>query len=149
MPQIFLDAISVTRELGIKYLWIDCLCILQDRPEDWERESAVMGKVYEHGICNLAATGASSGGKGLREQLNEATEPINFCKRKIECNWNSHDPQQSRIHYLIRGELWVLGVERAPLNGRCRKGFSLQGLSILGWIACSGNAVSSQRAAPL
>lgn len=120
MPQIFLDAISVTRELGIKYLWIDCLCILQDRPEDWERESAVMGKVYEHGICNLAATGASSGGKGkgLREQLNEATEPINFCKRKIECNWNSHDPQQSRIHYLIRGEIWVLGVERAPLNGR-------------------------------
>lgn len=30
LPKTFQDAISITRKLGIQYLWIDSLCILQD-----------------------------------------------------------------------------------------------------------------------
>lgn len=30
LPKTFQDAISVTRKLGIRYLWIDSVCILQD-----------------------------------------------------------------------------------------------------------------------
>ncbi len=36
LPKTFQDAILITRQLGIRYLWIDSLCILQDSPEDWE-----------------------------------------------------------------------------------------------------------------
>jgi hypothetical protein len=33
-PQTLKDAVYVTRRLGIRYLWIDALCIIQDSPED-------------------------------------------------------------------------------------------------------------------
>jgi hypothetical protein len=44
LPQNFRDAISITRELGVRYLWIDSLCIVQDSMEDWTAESARMGQ---------------------------------------------------------------------------------------------------------
>ncbi|KAF8862864.1 hypothetical protein BDZ45DRAFT_798773 [Acephala macrosclerotiorum] len=43
MPQTFLDGILVTRKLGINYLWIDSLCIVQDNAEDWAKEAAPDG----------------------------------------------------------------------------------------------------------
>ena len=43
LPQNFQDAIYATAKLGIRYLWIDALCIIQDDVEDWSIESAKMG----------------------------------------------------------------------------------------------------------
>ena len=40
LSQTFQDAIVVTRTLGICYLWIDSLCIVQDDNEDWEKEAS-------------------------------------------------------------------------------------------------------------
>lgn len=40
MPPTFRDAVTVTRMLGFRFLWIDSLCILQDNLEDWEVESS-------------------------------------------------------------------------------------------------------------
>ncbi|PMD42303.1 HET-domain-containing protein, partial [Hyaloscypha variabilis F] len=34
MPPLFKDTVVITRNLGYCYLWIDCLCIIQDSPED-------------------------------------------------------------------------------------------------------------------
>jgi hypothetical protein len=36
LPANFRDAITVTRSLGFRYLWIDSLCIIQDTAEDWD-----------------------------------------------------------------------------------------------------------------
>ncbi|KXH36815.1 serine/threonine protein kinase-44 [Colletotrichum salicis] len=59
LPQTFQDAIKVTRSLGIGYLWIDSLCIVQDDPRDWERESRLMEQVYSSAYATLAASCAS------------------------------------------------------------------------------------------
>lgn len=53
LPLTFRQAVEVTRAVGIQYLWIDSLCIVQDDMEDWERESASMVRqpisaVYSH-----------------------------------------------------------------------------------------------------
>ncbi|KAK3902483.1 hypothetical protein C8A05DRAFT_33829 [Staphylotrichum tortipilum] len=65
-PQTFVDAIEVARVLFVRYLWIDALLILQDSNDDWQAESTNMGKVYQNGLCNLAATGAAAtNGSGL------------------------------------------------------------------------------------
>lgn len=61
LSQTFRDAIDLTQRLGIGYLWIDSLCIIQDSPEDWRSESGRMGDVYKFAYCNLSATRASSG----------------------------------------------------------------------------------------
>jgi hypothetical protein len=34
LPQTFQDAIVFTRKLGMRFLWIDSLCIVQDDIED-------------------------------------------------------------------------------------------------------------------
>ncbi|KAF8865671.1 HET-domain-containing protein [Acephala macrosclerotiorum] len=58
LPKTFHDAVVAYRKLGIEYLWIDSLCIIQDSIEDWQAESARMSQVYLNGACNLAATSA-------------------------------------------------------------------------------------------
>jgi hypothetical protein len=60
LPKAFQDAISFVRKLGIRYLWIDSLCIIQDDKKDWEKEAAAMCSVYEHSYLTLAATGSPS-----------------------------------------------------------------------------------------
>ncbi|KAK4449773.1 heterokaryon incompatibility protein-domain-containing protein, partial [Podospora aff. communis PSN243] len=52
------DAATVTRQLGLSYLWVDSLCIVQDDERDWRDEAALMGLVYSNAhvtIVNLAS----------------------------------------------------------------------------------------------
>jgi len=57
LPRTFQDAVTVTRNLGLRYLWIDSLCIIQDDSDDWNEQSMVMGKIYnESTITIMAAT---------------------------------------------------------------------------------------------
>ncbi|KAF2472603.1 HET-domain-containing protein, partial [Lindgomyces ingoldianus] len=58
LPRVFSDAIAICWQLGIRYLWIDSLCICQDSEEDWNRESGLMGIIYTQAIINIAATAA-------------------------------------------------------------------------------------------
>ena len=58
------DAIKVTRSLGIKYIWIDALCVIQDSEKDWLAQSAEMDKVYKYSYCNIAATGSANNDQG-------------------------------------------------------------------------------------
>lgn len=54
------DAITVSRELGIQFIWIDALCIIQDDPEDFALESVRMHKVYGHAILTLSICSSKS-----------------------------------------------------------------------------------------
>ncbi|KAK1754609.1 heterokaryon incompatibility protein-domain-containing protein [Echria macrotheca] len=65
MPATFRDAVLITRRLGIRYLWIDALCIVQDDDEDWRRESGRMASVYGHSTITLDATASRSASEGL------------------------------------------------------------------------------------
>lgn len=65
MPRNFRDAIVVTRILGIRYLWIDSLCIIQDSSEDWLQESAKMGEIYKNCLITIAATNAHESAAGF------------------------------------------------------------------------------------
>jgi len=76
--QTFKDAIIATRKLqaslGIKYLWIDALCIIQDSKEDIEREVSIMGDIYSHSFLNLAAcTDSDHGLSPKRDKLSAHT----------------------------------------------------------------------------
>ncbi|KAI4200989.1 MAG: hypothetical protein LQ350_003558 [Teloschistes chrysophthalmus] len=65
LTKTFREAMEMTVRMGIRYLWIDSLCIIQDSEEDWKRESKMMGAIYEHAFCNIAAAKASIGDEGL------------------------------------------------------------------------------------
>ena len=57
LPKKFRDAIILTRSLGLRYLWIDSLCIIQDSVDDWTKEANSMADVYENSVCTIAAAG--------------------------------------------------------------------------------------------
>ncbi|KAI0414895.1 heterokaryon incompatibility protein-domain-containing protein [Xylaria grammica] len=64
LPRTFKDAIRATRGLGVRYLWIDSLCIIQGEGGDFEEEAKHMETVFSSAYCVIAATcagGASSG----------------------------------------------------------------------------------------
>jgi hypothetical protein len=56
LPKTLQDAIEVTRELGLRYLWVDALCIVQDDLEDFNREAANMDYIYEGAHITLSIT---------------------------------------------------------------------------------------------
>ncbi|VUC32206.1 unnamed protein product [Clonostachys rosea] len=56
LPVVFSQAIRITRAMGIRYLWIDALCIIQDDAEDWRIEAGRMSDVYWNSVCRLAIT---------------------------------------------------------------------------------------------
>ncbi|KAI2464105.1 heterokaryon incompatibility protein-domain-containing protein [Annulohypoxylon bovei var. microspora] len=56
IPRTYQIAIDFARRLGIRYIWIDSLCIIQDDKDDWARESADMCDIYENGYLTIAAT---------------------------------------------------------------------------------------------
>ena len=65
LPLTFQDAICLTRKLGIRHIWIDALCIIQDDKVDWEREASTMGAVYSQAICTIVAHASSSCHDGI------------------------------------------------------------------------------------
>ncbi|PYH63580.1 HET domain-containing protein [Aspergillus vadensis CBS 113365] len=67
-PSTLRDAILVTRALGVRYLWIDSLCIFQDDSSDWEAEASKMSSVYRHAAVTIAATSAESANDGFLDK---------------------------------------------------------------------------------
>lgn len=76
MPKTFKDAMTTARRLGIRFLWIDALCIVQPAPGDekeWTEEGARMGIIYANAICTIAATSASHADQGFLEAMGTHT----------------------------------------------------------------------------
>jgi len=65
LPSTLRDAVFLTRYLGVRYLWADCLCIIQDDKADWEKEASRMADVYTNAYLTIAATRASHCGEGF------------------------------------------------------------------------------------
>jgi len=65
LPRTLYDAMVVARRLGISYLWIDALTIIQDDRADWERESKTMADVYRNALVTLAGLSSTSSDHGL------------------------------------------------------------------------------------
>jgi hypothetical protein len=59
LTPVFLDSIATAKRLGLDYIWVDALCIIQDDTEDWRRESSLMGLVYSNAYCNFGASAAA------------------------------------------------------------------------------------------
>ena len=58
LPATFRDAVDCTRQIGIPYLWIDSLCIIQGPGGDFADEAKRMEDVYSGADCVFAASRA-------------------------------------------------------------------------------------------
>ncbi|KAL7621874.1 hypothetical protein AAE478_007374 [Parahypoxylon ruwenzoriense] len=62
---IMRDALVACRVLGLQYLWIDAVCIVQDDREDWAREAAAMADVYRGACVTLCTPSSTSCREGI------------------------------------------------------------------------------------
>ncbi|PKS06830.1 hypothetical protein jhhlp_006906 [Lomentospora prolificans] len=83
LPRTFADAVVTTRALGIRYLWIDSLCIVQGPDGDFNQEAQNMETVFSSAYCVIAASRAENHHGGFlgprkdREFISIAKDPPN------------------------------------------------------------------------
>jgi hypothetical protein len=74
-PKTWQDAIDITFELGLRYVWIDALCILQDSPDDWASESSKMGQIYQKAFIVISADKAVESNAGFLDGMFDVPPP--------------------------------------------------------------------------
>jgi hypothetical protein len=139
---VFRDAIDVTRKAGIKYIWTDSLCIVQNSSTDWEVESQKMGDIYQHAMFNIAATGFTDGSRGLFVERDPGlVDPVRLqLKRAFEVVGMSNP--EPGVYRLVEMSTWIEGVEHAPLNYRgwvIQERFLSPRILHFGRDSCTGN----------
>ncbi|PVH99923.1 HET-domain-containing protein [Periconia macrospinosa] len=60
LPQTILDAVEVCRKIGIRYLWVDALCIIQDNESDKSDQIANMGSIYRNSTITIVVASAET-----------------------------------------------------------------------------------------
>jgi hypothetical protein len=126
LPKTFQQAIEFARELDIRYLWIDCLCILQDSTVDKGKEIPKMVEIYNNAMFNIAACAAQDSSAGLfftraAENVHPQRLPLTF---RTE-DGNNHEvlatlspmirnnaESSGRIDNVLEGRGWIF-QERA------------------------------------
>ncbi|KAI0164353.1 HET-domain-containing protein [Hypoxylon sp. FL1284] len=56
LPGAIRDGLAVAEQLGIKYIWVDAFCIIQDDQDDKNEELSKMGQYYKNSYLTIAAS---------------------------------------------------------------------------------------------
>lgn len=64
-PKTLRDAVLTTHRMGIRYLWVDSLCIIQDSDEDKVHELSRMRNVYRDSYVTIVAASARRVSEGF------------------------------------------------------------------------------------
>ncbi|KAF4977473.1 hypothetical protein FDECE_18351 [Fusarium decemcellulare] len=119
LPKTIQDAIEFTQKIGIRYLWVDSLCILQSEGPndeshnvDWSREASRFGQYYQNATLTIAATGAESSDQGLF---------LERCFHKFElrpCLLRSTSNAARILFVMPTIPEWIRDVSHSPLLER-------------------------------
>jgi hypothetical protein len=109
LSQTLQDAITTARALGLHYIWIDALCIVQDDEHDWAVESSRMADIYSGAYIVLAATRASDCAEGFLQPRQNLTETMQLPNTVVEVS----------ARRVTTHDCWSkIGVDNQPLYQR-------------------------------
>ncbi|KAK3900309.1 HET-domain-containing protein [Staphylotrichum tortipilum] len=110
LPATFREAVVMCREVGIQYLWIDALCIVQDWDEDWDREAARMAEVYRNSVVTISALDSEGSSGGLfRDRAGMAEQAVTFA---------SPLPGGGRMGMRVAAQTFEKEMKASPLTSR-------------------------------
>ena len=92
LPRLFQDAITLTREIGLQFIWIDCLCIVQDDRSEWETEAPKMSLYYSESYLTIAATRCKNPSEGLL-----CDRPITNGRDSLEATMFTSEPMEIQV----------------------------------------------------
>ncbi|TFB00686.1 Serine O-acetyltransferase [Trichoderma ghanense] len=64
-PRTIQDAVWMTMGLGLEYLWVDALCIIQDSEQDKAEQISRMAEIYEQAYVTISAARATAAPEGF------------------------------------------------------------------------------------
>jgi hypothetical protein len=114
-PKTLQDAIHITRRLGLEYIWIDRVCIIQDDKEDWANEASLMAGIYASAYVVLSATATEDCENGF---LHKRQKPLliryaqhgqrsqKVYARRIESHLCHR--MKPRTDYILHGRGWCM-----------------------------------------
>lgn len=84
LPKTFQDAAMFAQGIGVDYLWIDSLCIIQNDAVDWHSEAKNMGAIYRNASIVVAASDAthSSGGLFVSDRARRLVKKAPYLRQK-------------------------------------------------------------------
>ncbi|KFZ15930.1 hypothetical protein V502_05322 [Pseudogymnoascus sp. VKM F-4520 (FW-2644)] len=97
LPPLFQDIIKCARALGIQYIWIDRLCIIQGDDTDFKTQAPKMGEIYGNATVTIAAASATSEKDNIMVERDKKWSSFNVSLTvngigalKIQCRRRSH-----------------------------------------------------------
>ncbi|PVI08227.1 HET-domain-containing protein [Periconia macrospinosa] len=101
MTKNFQDAIEIARFIGVEYIWIDSLCIIQGPDGDFSSEASKMHQVYRNSYCNIALVDSpNSKGGAFRSRNPNYVAPVRYVPKEESAIFG-HKPWG-----VIAGDLW-------------------------------------------
>ncbi|KAI1775548.1 heterokaryon incompatibility protein-domain-containing protein [Hypoxylon cercidicola] len=113
LPLSIQDAIRVTLNIGLEYIWVDSICIIQDDDTDKQREIASMPRVYNESVVTIVAARAKSAGEGFLHRLDTSKYKDRIFKLGFRC-----DHGTSGQAYLVQENQYSYGEESDPIDSR-------------------------------
>ena len=92
------DTATVCRAIGIRYLWVDAICIVQDDKEDWERESQKMSFIYQNAAATICPISSNSCLEGFLHRTRHSVQV----------------PFHSKVNTAIQGEFTLRYTNTKP-----------------------------------
>lgn len=129
LRKIFQHALLAAQNIGIPYVWIDSLCIIQDGDggADWRHESVLMAEVYSNSRCNLSADWGDDYNGLFFERDPPFDKPFST---NLRFKWSNHPWQGDGVlsetrtsqydvpSYIMYVDSFTEDVMEAPLNRR-------------------------------
>jgi hypothetical protein len=103
-PRVFKDAVTVTQELGLRYLWVDKICLDGVHPQIKWRQVSRMNEIYEGAaVTIIAAYGkdATDGLPGVGSTPRPAQPKYTFANNNITLVSSLPDPRLS-----VKNSIW-------------------------------------------
>ncbi|RDW67716.1 hypothetical protein BP6252_09112 [Coleophoma cylindrospora] len=111
LPRTIEDAVTVTRRLGFRYLWVDALCIIQDDEADKLAEIGAMGGVYKNATLTMAAADSPSVKHGFLEDrpvTGSCFVPLLLPNGKLGKIWLRATEADSLKGFALDSRAWTL-----------------------------------------
>jgi hypothetical protein len=107
LPATHKHHIRIAQQLGVQYVWIDSLCMLQDSTQDWERESAAIELIYANAYCTVSALEPNNANAGIFR-----SQPLTTAGE------DSEEPEPSEATAKVDLSAWKERFRTAALNKR-------------------------------